>query len=129
MARWLAGLATLLAFGAASASLAAAASFLGDWARSDGKTKIHVASCGEAVCARNTWVRRGVSGEKVGDRLILKVKPAGAGKWSGSAFDPQRHETYSITVHVADRRMTTHGCALAGLVCASMKWTRTNRPT
>jgi uncharacterized protein (DUF2147 family) len=128
MGRWVAGLTALLALCAASVSVAAEAPYLGDWARGDGKTRIHVASCGPEICARNTWVRRGVSGEKVGDRLILKIKPAGAGKWSGSAVDPQRNETYSITVHVADRHMTTHGCAMAGLVCASMKWTRTNRP-
>ena len=127
MMRWTAELAALLMVGTASASLAAEAPFLGDWARADGKTKIHVASCGAAICARNTWVRRGVSGEKVGDRLILRVKPAGAGKWSGNALDPQRNQTYTITVHVADKRMTTKGCAMGGLMCESMKWRRLNR--
>ena len=127
MARWVAELAALLMVGAASASLAAEAPFLGDWARADGKTKIRVASCGAAICARNTWVRRGVSGEKVGDRLILKVKPAGAGHWSGNAFDPQRDQTYTISVRVADKRMTTNGCAMGGLMCESMKWRRLNR--
>src|SRR3984885_1084970 len=117
MARWAAELAALLMVGAASASLAAEAPFLGDWARTDGKTRIHVASCGAAVCARNTWVRRGVSGEKVGDRLILKVKPTGAGRWSGSAFDPQRHQTFAIAVHAADTHMTTRGCVMDGFVC------------
>ena len=127
MARWAVELAALLMVGAASASLAAEAPFLGDWARADGKTKIRVASCGAAICARNTWVRRGVSGEKVGDRLILKVKPAGAGKWSGNAFDPQRKQNYAINVHVTAKHMTTRGCAMGGLMCQSMNWTRTHR--
>ena len=61
-----------------------------------------MASCGAEVCARNTWVRHGVSGEKVGDRLILRVKPVGAGQWSGNAFDPQRNKSYAIDVRVAN---------------------------
>jgi len=123
-----AGLVALLMAGATGASLAAVRpAYLGDWARADGKTKIRVAPCGAVVCARNTWVKRGVSSERVGDRLILKVRAAGAGKWSGSAFDPRRSETYSIRVYVADRRMTTRGCMMGGLMCESMGWRRLSR--
>jgi uncharacterized protein (DUF2147 family) len=128
MLRMAAALAALLTIGASGVSLAREAPYLGDWARADGKTRIHVASCGAAVCARNTWVKRGVSGEKVGDRLILKVKPTGAQHWSGKAFDPQRNQTYAISVRVANKRMTTRGCVMGGLMCASMNWTRLNRP-
>jgi uncharacterized protein (DUF2147 family) len=117
-------LAGLMTIGASGVSLAAQTSYLGDWARSDGKTRIHVAACGAAICARNTWVRRGVSGEKVGDRLILRVKPAGAGHWSGNAFDPQRKQSYAINVHVTPKHMTTQGCVMGGFVCQSMGWNR-----
>ena len=123
MLRRMAAPATLMAMAASSAALAAPA-YLGDWARGDGKTRIHVAACGASICARNTWVRHGVSGEKVGDRLVLKVKPAGAERWSGSAFDPQRNETYTMTVHVSATYMTTRGCVLGGWVCESMNWRR-----
>src|ERR1700735_4167320 len=124
MLRMAAVLAALLMIGGSGTSLASEVPLLGDFARGDGKTRIHVASCGAAVCARNTWVRRGVSGEKVGDRLILKVKPTGAGRWSGSAFDPQRHQTFAIAVHAADTHMTTRGCVMDGFVCQSMGWNR-----
>jgi uncharacterized protein (DUF2147 family) len=127
MLRTAAALAALLTIGASGVSLAAEHPYLGDWARGDGKTRIHVASCGAEICARNTWVRHGASGEKVGDRLILKVKPAGAGHWSGNAFDPQRKQNYAINVHVADKHMTTRGCAMGGLMCQSMGWKR-HRP-
>ena len=126
MLRRSAVLAALMTIGASGASLAAQAPYLGDWARSDGKTRIHVAACGAEICARNTWVRHGASGEKVGDRLILKVKPAGAGHWSGHAFDPQRKQNYAINVHVAGKHMTTKGCVMGGFMCQSMGWTRTN---
>ena len=69
-------------------ALAAGPPFLGNWARGDGKTHIRVERCGAAFCGVNTWVRPGVSGEKVGDRLVANVSPARAARWSGSAFDP-----------------------------------------
>jgi uncharacterized protein (DUF2147 family) len=112
---------------ASSVSLAREPPYLGDWARGDGKTRIHVAPCGHEVCARNTWVRQGVAGEKVGDRLVLNVKPASAGHWSGNAFDPQRNRTYTIGVHVTEKHMTTRGCIMGGLMCQSMKWSRMYR--
>ena len=115
-------LATLMTIGASSSALAAQA-YLGNWARADGKTRIHVTACGASVCARNTWAKSG-SGEKVGDRLILTVKPAGAGRWSGNAFDPQRKQNYAINVRVANRHMTTRGCVMGGFVCESMGWNR-----
>ena len=127
MLRRAAALAGLLAIGASGLSLAHEAAYLGNWARADGKTRIHVASCGAEVCARNTWVRHGVSGEKVGDRLILKVKPAGVEHWSGHAFDPQRKQNYSINVHATAKHMTTRGCVMGGLMCESMNWQRAHR--
>lgn len=129
MLRRATALTALMTIGASGVSLAADAAYLGDWARGDGKTRIHVASCGAAVCARNTWVRHGVSGEKVGDRLILRVKPTGPGHWSGNAFDPQRKQSYAINVRVSARRMTTQGCVMGGFVCQSMGWMRLNRPS
>lgn len=119
-----AALAAVMLIGGSGVSLGQGAPYLGNWARADGKTRIHVASCGAAVCARNTWVRPGVSGEKVGDRLILRVKPVAAGQWSGKAYDPQRSRSYAINVRVAYRRMTTRGCMMDGFVCESMGWGR-----
>ncbi|HEY1865237.1 MAG TPA: DUF2147 domain-containing protein [Roseiarcus sp.] len=127
MLRRAAALAALLTIGASGVSLSREAPYLGNWARADGKTRIHVAHCGGEVCARNTWVRHGVSGEKVGDRLILDVKPAGAEHWSGKAFDPQRNRTYTIGVRVTHAHMTTRGCMMGGLMCQSMNWSRAHR--
>ena len=116
----------LLVVGAESAAFASDPPFLGDWARGDGKTHIRVERCGGEICALNTWVRSGVSGEKIGDRLTLNIAPAGAAGWSGNAFDPQRNQTYAMKVRVANNRMTTDGCTMGGLMCRSMSWTRLN---
>jgi uncharacterized protein (DUF2147 family) len=116
----------LAALLAASAAFAGPA-FLGNWARGDGKTHIRVEPCGAEFCGVNTWVRRGDSSEKVGDTLVANLKPAGAGRWSGSAFDRRRDRRYTMRVHVAGERMTTDGCILAGMMCQSMSWTRLGR--
>jgi uncharacterized protein (DUF2147 family) len=113
----------LAALVTASTALAGPA-FLGNWARGDGKTHIRVEPCGAAFCGVNTWVSQGDSGEKVGDRLIAHVKPAGTARWSGNAFDPQRNRRYSMLILVANRRMTTEGCVFGGMMCQSMRWTR-----
>jgi len=118
--------AALVAVGAGNTALAGPA-FLGNWARGDGKTHIRVEPCGAEFCGVNTWVRPGHSGEKVGDTLVANLKPAGADRWSGSAFDRRRDRHYTMRVHVADGHMTTDGCILGGMMCQSMSWERLGR--
>jgi uncharacterized protein (DUF2147 family) len=117
----------LATLGAISVAHASSPAFLGNWARGDGKTHIRVAPCGAEFCGVNTWVRRGASDEKVGDTLVVNVKPAGAERWSGSAFDRRRNRHYTMRVHVANAHMTTQGCILGGMMCQSMNWTRLGR--
>jgi uncharacterized protein (DUF2147 family) len=122
-----AGLAgVLLMVGAESSAFANDPSFFGEWARGDGKAHIRIERCSGQVFAINTWVRSGVSGEKTGDRLTLNISSAGPADWSGSAFDPQRNLTSTMTVRVADNHMMTDGCVIGGLLCKSMTWTRLN---
>ena len=65
MIRRVAGLAgVLLMLGAESAAAASGPSYLGNWARGDGKTHIRVEPCGKSVCGVNTWVRRGMKRRK-----------------------------------------------------------------
>ena len=118
--------AALVVVGAGNTALAGPA-FLGNWARGDGKTHIRVEPCGAEFCGVNTWVRPGHSGEKVGDTLVANLKPAGADRWSGSAFDRRRDRHYTMRVHVADGHMTTDGCILGGMMCQSMSWERLGR--
>ena len=106
------------------AAVAADPAPFGVWARGDGKAHVRIERCGADLCAINTWIKAGVAGERPGDRLVMSVKPESPAKWSGTAFDPQRDLSYRLTIDVAERRMTTHGCVLAGLLCKDMGWTR-----
>lgn len=103
---------------------AADSAILGVWARGDGVARVRVIPCGGALCAINTWIKPGVADEKVGDRLVMQVKPAGPATLSGAAFDPQRNLNYRMKIDVSGATMTTRGCVLGGLICKNMGWTR-----
>lgn len=96
----------------------------GMWARGDGNARVRIERCGSDICAINTWIRAGTGSEKAGDKLVMSVAPAGPGRWSGTAFDPQRDMSYRLTMTVQPTSMTTRGCIVAGLLCKDMGWTR-----
>ncbi len=114
----------VLAFVLAGSAGAASSSPLGDWARGDGKVLARIEPCGGKLCAVNTWIRPGVTDEKVGDRLVLDIAPAGPSELEGEAWDPQRRITFSFRMEVGERTMTTRGCVLAGVLCQAVGWTR-----
>lgn len=118
--------ATILLAGCVFSGTAAASTekMTGTWQRGDGLAKVTIDRCGSAMCAVNTWVKAGTSGEKVGDRLVMNVSPQAGGKLSGTAFDPQRNLTYRIDISVAEQRMKTRGCVLGGVLCKSVGWTK-----
>jgi uncharacterized protein (DUF2147 family) len=95
----------------------------GVWNREDGAARVRVQPCGEALCAINVWIRD-PGDEKVGDRLVLNVKPSSPGVLVGTAFDPKRNLSFSSRITYSESTMTTQGCVLGGLLCKSVKWTR-----
>lgn len=96
---------------------------MGEWARGDGNTRVRIEPCGQSLCAINTWVKDTSKGEQVGHRLVMSVKPAGEKRMTGSAFDPQRDRTYSITINYSGASMSTRGCILA-VLCKTVSWTK-----
>ncbi len=111
-------------FSAALAFPAAASDIVGNWQRSDGTSRIRMSPCGDAVCGHITWLRTpGASPAKVGQRVFSNMKQDGAG-WSGSAFNPEDGKTYTGKATVSGGSMTTKGCALGGLICKSVSWSR-----
>lgn len=107
----------------AAAPASAVASPLGNWARLDGNAMVRIEACGDALCAVNTWIRDTSNGEEVGHRLVMRVRDDGAGRYSGTAFDPQRNRTYGFNMTVRGNFMRTQGCMLA-VLCKSMDWNK-----
>jgi uncharacterized protein (DUF2147 family) len=96
----------------------------GNWTRSDGNVRMSVASCGNQICATNTWIKDPSSGEAVGDKLVMTLAPQDASTLAGSAYDVKRDAKYSLQISVQNDQMKTQGCMLAGVVCKSLSWVR-----
>jgi uncharacterized protein (DUF2147 family) len=105
-------------------SASAGPDILGEWVRRDGTARIHVASCGHQVCATNTWIKDASSGEQVGDRLVMTLEPQGDSGLVGAAFDVRRNRNYFLKISIDGNSMQTRGCAIRGVVCKTMSWTR-----
>lgn len=95
----------------------------GIWHRGDGNARVRISPCGEALCAINVWIKN-PGAENTGDRLIMNVKPAGPGRYTGTSFDPQRNLRFSTTITLKGNSMTTSGCVLGGIICRSQNWVR-----
>jgi uncharacterized protein (DUF2147 family) len=108
----------------AAQALADANPAMGLWARGDGIAEVKVAPCGDNLCATNTWIKSGVTNEKVGDVLVMTVKPESGSSFRGEAFDPQRNMRFKMTLDVKGDSMTTRGCVLGGILCKSVSWSR-----
>jgi len=120
--RLISALPIVLVLGSINAALAADPT--GDWEREDGMTRVRVEPCGNDICATNTWVKDPASAEKVGDVLVMKLKPAAPGLLAGTAFDRKRDATYKFEMKVEPDQLITKGCVLAGLLCKDVAWRR-----
>ncbi|MFJ5370081.1 DUF2147 domain-containing protein [Bosea sp. CER48] len=110
----------------ASIATAGAQEVVGTWERDTGASKVRFTRCGEALCGSLSWLKDQNGPAKVGQRIFYDMKPNGANKWSGSAFNPEDGKTYSGTMTLSGNMLTTAGCVMGGLICRSVKWNRSN---
>ena len=96
----------------------------GNWLRTDGTARIHIAPCGPQLCATNTWIKDATHDEQVGDQLIMTLQPQGDSSLTGAAFDVRRKLNYSMNIVIDQHSMVARGCVVAGVVCKTMSWTR-----
>jgi len=98
----------------------------GVWLRSDGNTKIKIASCGGALCGFVAWKRLADAPGRIGQQVFFDMKQTNENEWRGSAFNPEDGNTYSGKLKLVGGTLTTTGCALGGLICKSFDWSRVN---
>jgi uncharacterized protein (DUF2147 family) len=111
----------------AVAAPASAQSAAGTWLRENGESRVRVAPCGDALCGTVAWLKDpATSKSKVGQRVFFDMKPNGADKWSGQAFNPEDGQNYTGTMAVSGGKLTTAGCRFGGLVCRSVTWSKVN---
>lgn len=142
------GIALLLIGAVGSIWQAHAGSALGPqgmWVVRDGRAKVRVENCGQALCGRIVWLQepKDENGEPLTDGnnsdpalrnrpiiglpIAYDMVPQQDGYWTGVVYDPERGSAYdgSMTL-LPDGRMKVTGC-LAGFLCESNYWQRSAR--
>jgi uncharacterized protein (DUF2147 family) len=98
----------------------------GTWLRDSGASRVRFAKCGEAFCGTIVWLKDESGPAKIGQRVFFDMKADGANRFTGKAFNPEDGKTYSGKIFLNGDKMLTEGCALAGLVCRSVNWSKVN---
>lgn len=111
-----------LALAASPAGGAAAGNIDGTWLRDDGNARVRIAPCGDKICATNLWIGDTSKGEAAGDKLVMTLARQPDGTFSGSAYDPKRDWTYSMTITAKPGALITRGCILGRLICRDVNW-------
>lgn len=96
----------------------------GVWTREDGAGRVRIARCGDALCGHIVWLRDAAGPGRVGDRVFYDMKASAAGRWSGSAHNPEDGRDYAGTMSLTGDRLVTEGCALGGLICKTVRFLR-----
>ena len=112
----------VLALVAFSAHCAAANDLDGTWLRDDGNARVRIAPCGDKICATNIWIGDTSKGEAPGDKLVMTLARQPDGSFSGSAYDPKRGWSYSLTITAKANALNTRGCILGRLICRDVSW-------
>jgi uncharacterized protein (DUF2147 family) len=119
----------------AVAAQANAAPIEGLWKNPTGSAIVAIAPCGNALCGKVVWASAGgqrevsrTTSHAVGTLVLTGLKPKGSG-WTGKLFIPDDN------IHVAAKlellsgsQLKLTGCAVAGLICRSQVWARTQPP-
>ena len=96
----------------------------GAWLRESGASRVKISKCGAAYCGSIVWLKDTSGPAKVGQRVFFDMVSSGEDKWEGKAFNPEDGKTYTGKMVLAGSKLTTSGCALGGLVCKSVKWSK-----
>ena len=96
----------------------------GVWLRQEGAARVKIAACGGSLCGTIVWLKDTNGPGHVGQRVFFDMTSSGPNTWAGTAFNPEDGKTYSGKLAVNGNALTTTGCALGGLICRSMSWSR-----
>ncbi|OMI00046.1 hypothetical protein BSN85_35135 [Bradyrhizobium brasilense] len=107
---------------------ATAGDVVGTWVHESGQAQIRFAACGEAICGRLVWIRAGApTNARVGDQAFFAMKLVRPDLWQGKTLYPEDGKIYEASMRLEGTTLTTFGCALGGMICRSVRWTRVRR--
>ena len=96
----------------------------GVWQRSDGAARVQFSPCGGGECGTIVWLKKTDGPGQVGQQVFFGMGQSGPNKWTGSAFNPEDGKTYDGSMTLSGNKLTTQGCALGGLICKTVYWSR-----
>jgi uncharacterized protein (DUF2147 family) len=99
-------------------------SAIGLWLRDNGESQIRFSPCGDALCGHVAWVKNAKNAGEVGRKVFSDMKPAGPGKWDGSAVSIEDGKVYPGKLSLEGDVLKTSGCGLGGRICKTFNWTR-----
>jgi|SRR5271165_1258937 len=113
----------------------------GTWLTEGGKATMRVTDCGGALCASIVSIKEpndaqgrpkldanNIDASKrnrpvVGVQIMTGLRPQGANKWAGQAYNPEDGKTYDVTVTLENANiLKVQGCVL--FFCQTNTWTR-----
>ena len=117
----------------------------GTWLTADGSSKIRFEPCAGALCGRLIWLRDPndpATGRPIRDKnnpnpalrtrrllgiaIFTDILPTEPGKWRAKAYNAEDSNIYDVTLkRIAPNQLGLTGCGLAGLICKTEVWTRT----
>ena len=121
----------LLGAGCAALMTAAlvAPAFAGDptgvWARTDGKAKVQFGQCGGGYCGTIVWLQHPEGPGKIGEQVFFGMGQNGPNSWTGTAHNPEDGNDYDGSMTMSGNHLVTKGCAMGGMICKTVNWTRT----
>jgi uncharacterized protein (DUF2147 family) len=114
-----------LALALTFSSQANADDVLGVWLHESGDARVKFTPCGDAVCGWIVWIKAGADTDaRVGDRTFYEMRRVSPDLWRGKTLYPEDGEVYDATMQLKGPVLTTSGCAIGGLICKSVRWTR-----
>ena len=134
MTRTLLLAAALFAAPALAAPASAASPIEGQWTNPARNVTVRIAPCGgRTLCGRvvnaspDARAAAAAAGTPrlVGTQLMSGLVPAGQGAWTGEFFVPDRNVRAPGELRLlGPRTLEIEGCAVAGLLCKSQRWSR-----
>jgi len=117
----------------------------GTWLTADGSSKIRFEPCAAAMCGRLIWLRDPndpETGRPIRDKnnpnpalrtrpllgiaIFTDILPTASGKWRAKAYNAEDSNVYDVTLKlITPSQLGLTGCGLAGLICKTEVWTRT----
>jgi uncharacterized protein (DUF2147 family) len=113
----------------------------GTWNTENNDAVVRVSDCGGTLCATILSLKEpndpqtgrpktdghNIDANKrnrpiVGIQVLMGLRPQGANKWAGQAYNPEDGKTYDVEVTLESSLLKIQGCVL--FICQTKVWTR-----